>query len=310
MRQRYCYGRLRSLKNVKCTFSELGVYCVTCTVIKPKSTDYAYEILSYAGFLWLSPFSRFCSDILRLRITRRRYPRNFIKLPSTNSIADSYHGSVSAGCDQVDLRKTHKLDISASILSTSRFLSSRCQLKKRILLITGAPGTGKTTVLSKTVELLKAKSVSVGGMISREAKDSCSRLGFEVIDLNSGKHGWLAHVHQKTGPQVGKYKVNLTDLERIGVKAVTEATQKYDVVVIDEIGPMELFSAKFKQAVQAALESSKVVLAVVHAKAKDPLISEAKRLPGAELFTVTADNREGLPQMLAIKVLHGTSITQ
>jgi nucleoside-triphosphatase len=183
-------------------------------------------------------------------------------------------------------------------------------LKKRILLVTGAPGTGKTTVLSRTVELLKAKSVSVGGMISREAKDSCSRLGFEVIDLNSGKHGWLAHVNQKTGPQVGKYRVNLSDLEKIGVKAITEATQKYDVIVIDEIGPMELFSVKFKQAVQAAFGSSKLVLAVVHAKAKDPLISEAKGLPDAELFTVTVENREGLPQLIAGKILGGGSATQ
>jgi nucleoside-triphosphatase len=182
--------------------------------------------------------------------------------------------------------------------------------EKKIILITGAPGSGKTTVLSRTVEALKGCSVSIGGMISREARDGCNRLGFEVIDLNSGKHGWLAHVHQKTGPQVGKYKVNLSDLEKIGVKAITEATHKYDLIVIDEIGPMELFSAKFKQAVQAALGSSKVVLAVVHAKAKDPLISEAKGLPEAELFTVTTDNREGLPQLIASRILGRSSASQ
>lgn len=117
-------------------------------------------------------------------------------------------------------------------------------------------------------------------------------------------------MHQKTGPQIGKYRVNLSDLERIGIKAVTEATQKYDVVVIDEIGPMELFSAKFKQTVQAALESSKMVLAVVHAKSKAPLISEAKGSLDAELFMVTADNREGLPQLLANRILSGSSTTQ
>lgn len=179
-------------------------------------------------------------------------------------------------------------------------------MKKRILLITGAPGTGKTTVLSKTVEALKGHGVSVGGMISREARDGCARMGFEVIDTSNGKHGWLAHVDQKTGPQVGKYRVNLSDLERIGVKAITEATQKYDIVVIDEIGPMELFSAKFKQAVIDALESSKVVLAVVHAKAKDTLIEKAKHLPDAQLYTVTLDNRAGLPELLVQQILSGS----
>ena len=118
------------------------------------------------------------------------------------------------------------------------------------------------------------------------------RVGFEIIDLTNGKHGWLAHVNQKSGPQVGKYHVNLEDLESIGAKAITEATEKCSVIAIDEIGPMELFSQKFKQAVAAALESGKPVLAVVHAKANDPLITETKQRDDAELFNITLDNRK------------------
>jgi nucleoside-triphosphatase len=178
--------------------------------------------------------------------------------------------------------------------------------KKRVFLITGAPGTGKTTVVSKTVTALKAQGLAVGGMISQEARDCCTRKGFEVVDVATGKNGWLAHVDQKTGPQVGKYHVNLSDLERIGVKAIESATEKCDVVVVDEIGPMELFSKQFKQAVQAALDSSKVVLAVVHAKAKDALIEQAKQLPDAELFTVKVDNRDGLPDLIAKRILSGS----
>jgi nucleoside-triphosphatase len=178
--------------------------------------------------------------------------------------------------------------------------------KKRVFLITGAPGTGKTTVVSKTITALKAQGLAMGGMISQEACDCCTRKGFEVVDVATGKNGWLAHVDQKTGPQVGKYHVNLSDLERIGVKAIESAIQKCDVVVADEGGPMELFSKQFKQSVQAALSSSKVVLAVVHAKAKDPLIEQAKQLSDAELFTVTADNRDGLPDLIAKRILSGS----
>lgn len=178
--------------------------------------------------------------------------------------------------------------------------------KKRIFLITGAPGTGKTTVVSKTVTALKARGIAVGGMISQEARDCCTRKGFEIIDVVTGKNGWLAHVDQKTGPQVGKYHVNLSDLERIGVKAIESATEKCDVVVVDEVGPMELFSKEFKQAVQAALDSDKVVLAVVHAKGKDALIEQAKQSIDAELFTVTVGNRDGLPDLIAKRILSGS----
>ena len=99
-------------------------------------------------------------------------------------------------------------------------------MQKRVLLLTGAPGVGKTTVLIKTVDALKAKGVSVGGMISREAREGNVRVGFEIIDLTNGKHGWLAHINQKSGPQVGKYHVNLADLEKIGAAAITRRSTK------------------------------------------------------------------------------------
>jgi nucleoside-triphosphatase len=167
-------------------------------------------------------------------------------------------------------------------------------LQKRVLLLTGAPGVGKTTVLIKTVDALKAQGVSVGGMISREAREGNVRIGFEIIDLINSKHGWLAHINQRSGPQVGKYHVNLEDLEKIGATAIAEAVEKCDAVAIDEIGPMELFSQKFKQAVKQALESQKLILAIVHFKAKDPLITQAKQREDAEMVTVTLANRNML----------------
>jgi nucleoside-triphosphatase len=176
-------------------------------------------------------------------------------------------------------------------------------LQKRVLLLTGAPGVGKTTVLIKAVDALKAQGVSVGGMISREARAGNVRIGFEIINLTNSKHGWLAHVNQRTGPQVGKYHVNLEDLDNIGAQAIMQALEKCDVIAIDEIGPMEMFSQKFKQAVKQALESRKLVLAVVHAKARDPLIAEAKQRGDAEIFTVTLANRDMLAEEITKRTL-------
>jgi nucleoside-triphosphatase len=176
-------------------------------------------------------------------------------------------------------------------------------MRKRVLLLTGDPGVGKTTLLIKTVDSLKAKGISVGGMISREAREGNARVGFEIIDLTSNRHGWLAHVSQKTGPQVGKYHVNLEDLDNIGAKAISEAVEKCFAVAVDEIGLMELFSPKFKQAVKQALESKKLVLAVVHTKAKDQLVNEVKRREDALIFTVTSANHDSLSAELVKQAL-------
>jgi len=176
-------------------------------------------------------------------------------------------------------------------------------VQKRVFLLTGAPGVGKTTVLVKAVKALKAHGVSVGGMISREARKNGVRVGFEIVDLTGDNHGWLARVDLKSGPQVGKYRVNMDDLENVGAKAITEALEKSTVVAIDEIGPMELFSPKFKLAVEQALDSKKPMLAVVHAKAKDPLINIAKQREDSETFVVTPADRDNLPELLAHRIL-------
>lgn len=169
---------------------------------------------------------------------------------------------------------------------------------KRLLFITGRPGTGKTTVVLKAAEGLKAKGYRVGGVISKEARLEGRRVGFEIIDLGTGVKGWLAHEEQRTGPQVGKYRVNLNDLDSIGANAVLWASKNADVVVIDEIGPMELFSQAFRKAVSEVLSSNKLVLAVIHHSARDPLVESIKKRNDLFMATVDLANRNGLHNIL------------
>jgi len=183
------------------------------------------------------------------------------------------------------------------------FITGAYALPKRVLLLTGNPGVGKTTVLMKTVNALKERGIRVGGMISREVREGGTRVGFEILDLTSSRRGWLAHVNQKNGPQVGKYRVNIEDLNTVGAQAITEAVEKCEVIAIDEIGPMELFSEKFKEAAWKALDSRKLVIAVVHWKAQNKLINEAKKREDAETIIVTVENREKLNEQITEKTL-------
>ena len=139
-------------------------------------------------------------------------------------------------------------------------------------------------------------------MISREARESGTRVGFEIQDIATQKRGWLAHINQQTGPRVGKYHVNLEDLEAIGANAINKAIESFDMIAIDEIGPMELFSIKFKNAVKRAMESSKIIVAVVHWNANDRLVQEVKAREDTELFTITTENRNELPQQIAQRI--------
>ncbi len=174
---------------------------------------------------------------------------------------------------------------------------------KKNILVTGRPGIGKTTAVLRAAGILKSLGYSVGGMVSREERVRGVRTGFIIEDLMTGARGYLAKAGPGPGPRVGKYHVILEDLESVGVAAIERAIEEADVVVIDEIGAMELYSEAFKRAVARALDSKRPVLATIHIRARTyPFTRSILSRADVQLYTVTLTNREGLPRVLASEV--------
>ena len=88
----------------------------------------------------------------------------------------------------------------------------------------------------------------------------------------------------------------------MGAEAILKAIETCDVIAIDEVGPMELFSEKFKGAVRKALQSTKTVIAIVHWKARDPLITEARNRTDVEEIHLTLENRSQLVGEIVEKI--------
>lgn len=175
--------------------------------------------------------------------------------------------------------------------------------RKRIWLLTGEPGVGKTTVISKTIRLIQSEGLVVGGVITREVRRNGIREGFELIDLSSEKKDILASSTQPSGPKIGRYRVNLRGLADLGAPALLHALQRSDVVVCDEIGPMELFSPEFRRAVKELASSTKPAIGVIHKQLPDPLVEEFKHASDVEVTEVRLENRDNLPNSIAGKVL-------
>jgi len=143
-------------------------------------------------------------------------------------------------------------------------------------------------------------------MISREVREGGVRVGFEIMDFSTEQRGWLAHINQPTGPKISKYRVNLTDLDAIGVSSIIDAIRSADMIIVDEIGPMELASSAFRDAVTQAAESSKPLLGTIHFGLRDSLVSSLKNREDAEIFEVTYENRETLHNLIIDKVVQSS----
>jgi nucleoside-triphosphatase len=164
--------------------------------------------------------------------------------------------------------------------------------------ITGPPGIGKTTVIKRVMAILEEAGFRAGGIYCPEIRSGGRRLGFEVIDILTGNRGILSHVLQRSGPRIGKYRVNLDDLSRIGVHALNKAMTEADYIVIDEVGPMELQGRDFQLAVLQALESDKPVLGILHWKMQHPIIQRIKAKNNVNIYEVTRENRDSIHNVL------------
>ena len=157
---------------------------------------------------------------------------------------------------------------------------------KRALLLTGKPGTGKTALIKEALADTKVKR---GGFYTEEIRTGGIRQGFRIVTLD-GQEAILAHVDISSPHQVSKYGVDIDSLNRVGVSVLRRALKESDLIVIDEIGKMELLSVEFREVVTQAINSCKKVLGTIMLN-PHPFADEIKRHPEVETLLITRDNR-------------------
>jgi nucleoside-triphosphatase len=117
-----------------------------------------------------------------------------------------------------------------------------------------------------------------------------ARRGFRIVSLD-GHDATLSHVDFSGRYRVSKYGVNIQNLDNVGVTAINRAIEESDLIVIDEIGKMELFSPRFREAVLKAIDSGKKVLGTVMLSS-NPFADDIKRRPGVKVIELTRANHD------------------
>lgn len=165
-------------------------------------------------------------------------------------------------------------------------------------LLVGPPRSGKTTVVKRVVRRLETNGYRVGGVYSPERRRDGERVGFDIVDVATGESRTLAAVDRQEGPRVGKYRVDVAAVDAVSATVFQRAVGAADVVVVDEIAPMQLHSDRFVEGVRGALDADAPVLAAVHESAGG-VVETVKARADTERHEVTTGTRETLPATLA-----------
>ena len=156
------------------------------------------------------------------------------------------------------------------------------------IFLTGPPSSGKTTVIKKIITGLKRPAK---GFYTEEIRVDGKRQGFKMITL-AGKEGLLGHRDIKSDYTVSKYWVSIENVDNIAVPSIIPDNQS-QIIILDEIGKMECFSEKFKEAALQALESNNTVIGTIAISGTE-FIRKIKERCDMKIIEATESNRHEL----------------
>ena len=164
------------------------------------------------------------------------------------------------------------------------------------ILLTGEPRSGKTTVLKSVLELFPNRQ----GFVTQEIIDGGERIGFELIS-SSDQVAPLASINSDSELRVGKYGVQLDNLDSFIPKLAP--IESGNLVYIDEIGQMQLFSDSFKNLVDGYLNTDNPFIGTISSVYQDDFIEKVLSRDDIILLNITESNRDSMVDIIRGRLL-------
>jgi nucleoside-triphosphatase len=161
------------------------------------------------------------------------------------------------------------------------------------LLLTGAPGVGKTTVIRRVAAQLEMRQLR--GFYTEEIREGGERRGFRLLGFQ-GRERVIAHTAFPKSHRVGKYGVDVAAIDDATVLLAPDPAAR--VCLVDEIGKMECLSEQFVSAMRLLFAGRTPIVATVALRGAG-FIAEAKSMPESLLWQVTRADRDEMPARVA-----------
>ena len=161
------------------------------------------------------------------------------------------------------------------------------------LFLTGYIQVGKSTALRR---FLKDSGISADGFLTEfDSRGAVRRLYLKRFDTEARRDYNDMRLVAEVGP--GGMRPYPEAFDTFGVDCIASAGKRR-VILMDELGLIEEDSPLFKEAVLRRLDGGIPVVGVVKMR-ESPFLDAVRAHPDVEAITVTLENRDGIPALLA-----------
>lgn len=135
--------------------------------------------------------------------------------------------------------------------------------KPQMIVVTGLSGVGKTTWCSEVIDLARQKGLEVKGILSPGIFYGSRKTGIEILDLSSGKRRQLAKLHDGDSGTLSTPRWAFDPQTIAWANQILKSSSGSDLLVIDEMGPLEFIKNEGLVAAFELLASEKYKVALV-----------------------------------------------
>lgn len=167
------------------------------------------------------------------------------------------------------------------------------------LLLTGKPRMGKTTLIKKLIHLVGPDLC--GGFYTEEITNAGDRIGFRCVAVD-GESVEIANVESPSHIRIGRYGVDVEKFEDFAIHKLREALSSKKIIVIDEMGFMQMLSASFQSMVHEIISDRRIVLGTIPVESH-PEIDIIKYRKEVGIISLNEFNRDRMPELLIKDIL-------
>lgn len=149
----------------------------------------------------------------------------------------------------------------------SRFAEIRSGISspRKIFIVTGAIGDGKTTFIRNLTGVFRGNGIESGGVLSERVMNGSHVTGYDLVNIRTGQREVLLRENGECGPSsIGRYSICLAAVETGNNILMSLVTGSDAIVVVDEVGLLELRGEGWAESLEKLTETSRnhLILAV------------------------------------------------